>query len=326
MKLRSLRERDLIAAVTTEFRSQKRELIIGIGDDAAVVQGTKKLLLLTKDLLIENVHFIASLHPPYELGRKALNVNLSDIAAMGGRAKYALLGLGLRKKTEPIWAERFFLGFKSAAQESRVELIGGDISASKNIVISVTVVGTAERVSLRNGARPGDLIFVSGFLGDAAAGLRLLNKGLRTGINRQADALIKTFLDPRPQLALGQVLSRRRLASAMIDTSDGLSIDLRHICEESRAGADVHLEKLPLSPQIQVFEKRPKNLALHGGEDYQLLFTAPPRNLPALVKLKKRFNFSWIGRITRRKTIRVIDRNSRSRLLEARGYQHFSST
>lgn len=324
MKLRSLRERDLIAAVRKEFRSQERGLIAGIGDDAAVIRGTKKPLVLTKDLLIENVHFIVSLHPPYELGRKSLNVNLSDIAAMGGRAKYALLGLGLRKKTEPAWVERFFLGFKSAAQESGVELIGGDISASKDILVSVTVVGTVERPILRNGARPGDLIFVSGCLGDAAAGLKLLRKGFRMGINRQADALIKTFLDPKPQLALGRTLARRRLASAMIDTSDGLSIDLRHICEESRAGADVYLEKLPLSPQIRVFEKKPDALALNGGEDYELLFTAPPRNLPALAKLKKRFNFSWMGRITRRTTIRVIDKNGRSRLLEAGGYQHFS--
>lgn len=324
MKLRSLRERDLIAAVRKEFRSQERGLIAGIGDDAAVIRGTKKPLVLTKDLLIENVHFIVSLHPPYELGRKSLNVNLSDIAAMGGRAKYALLGLGLRKKTEPAWVERFFLGFKSAAQESGVELIGGDISESKDILVSVTVVGTVERPILRNGARPGDLIFVSGCLGDAAAGLKLLRKGFRMGINRQADALIKTFLDPKPQLALGRALSRRRLASAMIDTSDGLSIDLRHICEESRAGADVYLEKLPLSPQIRVFEKKPDALALNGGEDYELLFTAPPRNLPALAKLEKRFNFSWMGRITRRTTIRVIDKNGRSRLLEAGGYQHFS--
>jgi thiamine-monophosphate kinase len=326
MKLRSLRERDLIAAVTKEFRSQKRGLIIGIGDDAAVIQGKKKLLLLTKDLLIENVHFIVPLHPPYELGRKALNVNLSDIAAMGGRAKYALLGLGLRKKMEPIWVERFFLGFKSAAQESGVELIGGDISASNNVVISVTVVGTAERVILRNGARPGDLIFVSGYLGDAAAGLKLLKEGFQTGINRQADALIKAFLDPKPQLALGRVLSLRKLASAMIDTSDGLSVDLQHICEESCTGADVYFEKLPLSPQIRVFEKNPLSLSLHGGEDYQLLFTAPPKNLPALAKLERRYSLHWIGRITGRKKIRAIDRNGRSQLLEARGYQHFSST
>ncbi len=324
MKLRSLRERDLIAAVTKEFRSRKRELIIGIGDDAAVIQAKKKLLLLTKDLLIEDVHFVAPLHPPYELGRKALNVNLSDVAAMGGRAKYALLGLGLRKKTEPAWVERFFSGFKSAAQENGVELIGGDISASKNIVISVTIVGTAEHVVPRNGARPGDLIFVSGCLGNAAAGLRLLKKGFRTGINRQASALIKAFLDPGPQLALGRVLSRRGLASAMIDTSDGLSIDLHHICEESRAGADIYLEKLPLSPEIRVFEKNPLNLALHGGEDYQLLFTVSPKNLAALIRLQKRFSLHWIGRITGRKTIRVIDRNGRSRLLEAGGYQHFS--
>ncbi len=324
MKLRSVRERDLITAIAKEFRSQGRQLIVGIGDDAAVVQGTRRPLLLTKDLLIENVHFITSLHPPYELGRKALNVNLSDIAALGGRPKYALLGLGLRKKTDPSWVDQFFLGFKSAARESGVELIGGDISVSRLIVISVTVVGLGNGFVLRRGARPGDLIFVSGCLGDAAAGLRLLRKGFRTRTNKQADALVKAFLDPTPQLALGRALSHRRLASAMIDTSDGLSVDLGHICEESRTGAEVYLDRLPLSPEIQVFEKRPISLALHGGEDYQLLFTAPPGNLQALGKLKKRFDFSWIGRITSRKAIRIIGRNGRSRPLEARGYQHFS--
>ncbi len=324
MKLRSLRERDLIAAVTKEFRSQKRELIIGIGDDAAVIRRKNKLLLLTKDLLIENVHFITLLHPPYELGRKSLNVNLSDVAAMGGRAEYALLGLGLRKKTDPTWVERFFLGFKSAAQESGVELIGGDTSASKNVVISVTVVGSAEHVVPRNGARPGDLIFISGYLGDAAAGLRLLKKGFRAGTDRQADALIKAFLDPRPQLALAGALSRRRLASAMIDTSDGLSVDLGHICEESRAGAEIYVEKLPLSPEIRVIEKTPVTLALHGGEDYQLLFTVSPKNMAALASLQQRFSLYCIGHITGSKTIRVIDRNGRSRRLEAEGYHHFS--
>jgi thiamine-monophosphate kinase len=322
MKLRSLGERELVSSIREEFSTRSRGLILGIGDDAAVIRGAEGPCLLTTDLLIEDVHFIALLHPPRYLGRKSLNVNLSDIAAMGGRPRFALLGLGLRKGLAKAWVRGFLGGLKAAAEEAGVTLIGGDISAARRTVVSITVIGEAERFIPRSGARPGDLIFVSGYLGDAAAGLRLLRRGYRLGQDKKADHLLRAFLDPAPQIALGQALSRLKAASSMIDTSDGLSVDLLHLCEESGTGAEIDLEKLPLSGAIRRFEKKPDGLALHGGEDYQLLFTLSPKKLPGLVALQKEFSLHRIGRMTRRKGIFVIDLKGRKHPLKAGGYEH----
>ena len=322
MKLRSLRERELISSIREEFSVKRRGLVLGIGDDAAVIRWPEKLCLLTTDLLIEDVHFIAPLHPPYYLGRKSLNVNLSDIAAMGGKPRFALLGLALRKGLNRAWVREFFGGLKAAAEEAGVSLIGGDISAAKRIAISITAVGEAGTYIRRSGARPGDLIFVSGYLGDAAAGLRLLRKGCRLGQNRKADHLLRAFLDPVPQIALGRALSRRQAANAMIDTSDGLSVDLLHLCEESRTGAEVDLERLPLSPAIRIFEKRAERLALHGGEDYQLLLAVNPGRTSQIAGLTKRFRLRQIGRMTRGSGVQLVDKKGKKRPLEAKGYEH----
>jgi thiamine-monophosphate kinase len=322
MILRSLRERELISSIRREFAGQARGLVLGIGDDAAVLRGGEKLSLLTTDLLIEGVHFIASLNPPRYLGRKSLNVNLSDIAAMGGKPRFALLGLALRKGLDRDWIRAFFGGMKEAAKKWGVSLIGGDVSGAGKIAISITVVGEAESCIPRSGALPGDLIYVSGFLGDAASGLRQLRKGFRLGKDRNADHLIKAFLDPLPQIDLGLALSRLKAASSMIDTSDGLSVDLRHLCEESGTGAEVELARLPLSPAIRALERDPERLALHGGEDYQLLFTAGPKKAGEIERLARRFRISRIGRMTWGRDVYVVDKRGKRRRLEAKGYEH----
>jgi thiamine-monophosphate kinase len=322
MRLRSLREREIISSIRGEFAAKARGLVLGIGDDAAVIRGGKKLNLLTTDLLIEGVHFVASLNPPRFLGRKSLNVNLSDIAAMGGTPRFALLGLALRKDLDRDWVRGFFRGIKEAADERGVALVGGDISAAAKIVVSVTIVGEAESFIPRSGARPGDLIYVSGYLGDAASGLRQLWKGVRSGKDKRADHLIRAFLDPVPQIVLGRSLSRSKTASSMIDTSDGLSVDLRHLCEESGAGAEVDLERLPMSPAIRALEKYPERLALHGGEDYQLLFTVHPEKAGEIERLARGFRISCIGRMTRGREVQVVDGKGKKRRLEAKGFEH----
>ncbi|MGA2363792.1 MAG: thiamine-phosphate kinase [Candidatus Aminicenantales bacterium] len=295
---------------------------LGIGDDAAVVRSPKELLL-TKDLLVEGVDFRRSLHPPRLLGRKSLNVNLSDIAAMGGRPLHAVLGLALPGETEREWLSEFLAGFREASREAGVALVGGDISEAREILISVTVTGEAGPFVPRSGARPGDLVFVSGSLGDAAAGLRLLKKGTRQGKNRAANPLIKAFLDPAPRLELGSLLARRKLASAMIDVSDGLSVDLAHICEESGVGAEVELGRVPISGALRRFMKNPLLLALDGGEDFELLFTVRPRNVPRLRRLGPLFKITEIGRITAEKRIVIVDSAGRKKPLAIRGYEHF---
>jgi thiamine-monophosphate kinase len=242
---------------------------------------------------------------------------------MGGRPLHAVLGLALPGDTERRWLSEFLAGFREASREAGVALVGGDISEAREILISVTVTGEAGPFVPRSGARPGDLVFVSGSLGDAAAGLRLLEKGARPGKNRAAGPLLKAFLDPAPRLELGSLLARRTLASAMIDVSDGLSVDLAHVCEESGAGAEVELGRVPMSGALRRFVKNPLRLALDGGEDFELLFTVRPRNVPRLRRLGPRFKITEIGRITAGKRIVTVDSAGRKKPLAIRGYEHF---
>jgi len=295
---------------------------MGIGDDAAVVRIPGNLLI-TKDLLVENVDFRRDLHPPRLLGRKSINVSLSDIAAMGGRPLHAVLGLALPGDLDEAWLSAFLAGFRDASRDACVALVGGDISRARQIVISVTVTGEAKTFVGRGGARPGDRIFVSGTLGDAAQGLQLLEKGFRPGKDRAAGRLLKAFLDPEPRLELGAFLARRKLASALIDVSDGLSVDLVHICEESVVGASVELGRIPMSEALRRSSKRPLDLALNGGEDFELLFTVRPRNVPRLRRVAKRFKITAIGRITAGRKILAVDSAGKKKPLQVRGYEHF---
>jgi thiamine-monophosphate kinase len=324
MRLRKLGERELLAVIRRNFTVPRKDILLGIGDDAAVLKPGAGRLLVTKDLLVEDYDFILSCQDPRLLGRKSLNVNISDIAAMGGRPLYALLGLGLPRETVLDWVVDFFAGLKEAARTADVVLIGGDLSQARKVLISVTVIGRAYgRVILRSGARPGDRIFVSGFLGDAKRGFLLYRKGVRLGDDPAKDFFLKAFLDPQAQTTLGRELSRLRAASAMIDCSDGLSVDLNHICEASGAGAEIDLEKIPLSPAMISFQKKPLALALHGGEDYQLIFTVKQRDLPKIASLRRRHRLTDVGRITREKGIWTVDAHGRRKVLEIKGFEHF---
>lgn len=323
MKIQFLKEREVLLAIRKEFSDFCEDLILGIGDDAAVIKAGKRCLILAKDLLIEDFHFLSFLHPPSLLGRKSLNVNLSDIAAMGGKPRFALLGLGLPSRTKPGWLEEYFFGFKSAAKEWDVVLAGGDVSESKKITLSVTVIGEGKNVIRRRGGKPGHLLFVSGDLGDAKQGLQLLKRGFKLGDDRRADPLLKAFLDPVPQLPLAQELSRLKLASSMIDISDGLSIDLSNLCQESGCGAEIDQRKLPLSSELCFWQRRLYDFALHGGEDYQLLFSVPPENEGTLLRLQKKYKITCIGRMILKKGLYLFDRRGVKRPLEVKGYQHF---
>jgi thiamine-monophosphate kinase len=326
MKLERLGERSLIEAIRKEFARPGKNIRIGIGDDAAVLKPGKLPLILTKDLLVEDVDFIRKIHPAYYVGRKSLNVNLSDVAAMGGNPKYALLGLGFPSDLPTTWVKEFMAGFESAARRAGVKLIGGDISKAKQIVISVTVLGEGKKPVTRSGARPGHLIFVSGFLGDAKLGFVLTMKGLALGGDKSADRLLRAFLDPVPQIELGRELAQKNIASSMIDISDGLSVDLMHLCEESGTGAEIDLQSLPLSPGMKKFGgKRAVEYALHGGEDFELLFTATLEKEKLLEGPKKRFRITKIGRMTRKKGIFALDPYGAKRPLRVKGYEHFTS-
>ena len=323
MRLRKLGERELLALIRKHFSIPRKDVVLGIGDDAAIIRPGRGRLLVTKDLIVEDSDFIFRLQDPRMLGRKSLNVNLSDIAAMGGRALYSVLGLGLPNDISLDWVVEFFAGFKEAGREGGTILVGGDISQAAKVLVSVTVIGEAGRAVLRSGAQPGDRIFVSGTLGDAKQGLVLYKKGCHLGENATADIFLKAFLDPKPRTALGRRLAAGRVASAMIDCSDGLSVDLNHICEASGAGAEIDLARIPMSPALRSFQKNPLPMALHGGEDFELIFTAAPRNLPKVAALGKSLPLTEIGRIIRGRGIKTVDEKGRLRGLEIKGFEHF---
>ncbi|HKP72763.1 MAG TPA: thiamine-phosphate kinase, partial [Pyrinomonadaceae bacterium] len=271
-------------------------LVLGIGDDAAVLDGrTGSDSVVTADLLVEDIDFRRTT-PPLDIGYKALAVSLSDIAAMGARPRWALLSLGLpRDIWETPFAMKIYEGFLQAAREFQVTLIGGDVSSTpERIVLDSIVIGETRRgrAVLRSGARPGDQIFVTGTLGGAAAGLQLLEhaNALRTGSTRTRflsglAELTRRQTRPTPRVECGALLGERRLASAMIDLSDGLSSDLAHLCESSGVGALVEASRVPVAPLLaradavnnSSLARRLKGdalrLALHGGEDFELLFT-----------------------------------------------------
>ena len=323
MRLRKLGERELLAVIRRHFTVPREDVLLGIGDDAAILRPGSGRLLVTKDLLVEGYDFILPLQDPRLLGRKSLNVNISDIAAMGGRPLYAILGLGLPNEISLDWVVEFFAGLKEASRAADVVLVGGDLSQARKVFISVTVIGRVGRAVLRSGARPGDHIFVSGSLGDSKQGLLLYKKGHRLGENATTNFFLRAFLDPRPQTALGLELARRRAASSMIDCSDGLSVDLNNICGASGAGAEIDPLRIPLSRALKAFRKDSLSLALHGGEDFQLIFTVRPAALPRLEPLRKKFRLTDIGRIVAEKGIWTVDARGRRKVLEIKGYEHF---
>lgn len=304
--LREIGEFGLISKIRNWMDVSRPDVVQGIGDDVAVVEMGKKILLITTDILIEDIHFERSWIDPYRLGRKALAVNLSDIAAMGGIPKYFLISLGLPKTLPFSFVSLFYRGLKEMARRFQVDLIGGDTSLAQKIIINICLIGKGEKGDLlfRNGARVGEDLYVSGTLGDSALGLKILQD---KSIPKKPKGLIDRHLSPTPRIELGQALGRKQIASAMIDVSDGLLIDTKHILEESKVGARIWKDRIPLSSLYQrwvrTYSKDPYKIALNGGEDYELLFTAPPEKRGRVLSLARTFNIpiTCMGEILRAK-------------------------
>ena len=279
----------LIEALSQRFGPAPAEVILGIGDDcAAIALNRKNNLLLTVDTLMEGVHFDLAYTSLFQLCWKSLAVNLSDLAAMGGEPGYALLSLGWPKGRDPNGALEFAAGLAQAAREYGVAVIGGDTVASPagiSITVALTGVVPAAQMLRRAGARVGDLIYVTAPLGEAAAGLEVLKRGLEIEPDLKA-ALTQAQLAPRPQLQAGRLLAQRRMATALIDLSDGVATDLFHICRASGVGARIPAATVPVSPRVKTVAPHlgldPLKLALQGGEDYQLLFTTSPEKAATL--------------------------------------------
>ncbi|WP_447973308.1 thiamine-phosphate kinase [Nitrospira sp. Kam-Ns4a] len=333
-----LHEFGLIRDLARRFGQTGPSVLQGIGDDAAAIRPVPgRALLLTTDLLAEGVHFNPATATWDEIGYKAAVANLSDIAAMGGVPRYLLVALALPTSRTAAEIRRLYRGMMRACRAYGVELIGGDTSASRSgLFLSLTLAGIASETGIlrRSGARVGDLIYVTGTLGDALAGLELLGespaRALRALPPRYRRYLLERHRRPSPRLKEGRLLAAHRLATAAIDLSDGLSGDLAHICEQSSVGALIEAAALPLSPACRAYAQArgltPAALALRGGEDYELLFTVPPRRRARLERLARRHGcrFTCIGTVRLPgEGLRLRGEDGTVRRLIPTSYEHF---
>lgn len=295
-----MNEIDLLKRIARQARKPGRGVTLGIGDDCAVFRpaGSKEDLLFTTDMTIEGVHFRRETHPPEAVGRKTLARGLSDIAAMGGEPRFCLLSLALAPWTDQRWVDRFYRGLLGLG----VTLAGGDLARAERVTCDIVVCGAAPagKALRRDGARAGDAIYVSGRLGGSAL-------GLETG----AGAAWRRHLKPEPRLVLGRFLREKLHATACMDLSDGLSLDLRRLCLASGVAAE-------LTGTIPVFRGASIEHALHGGEDYELLFTVPPR--VEVPPTHERVSLTRIGIVRKGRAGRV---EFEGQPLAARGYDHF---
>ena len=320
MQLSKIGEFGLIKLLQTKCAACSNDVLAGIGDDAAVVKVIGNKFLITSDMMLEGVHFDLSFTTFYQLGYKFMAINISDILAMGGNPKHFLISLGIPETYKLSDIEELYSGIKKIADEFGVSVVGGDTCASKHdLTLSGTLTGSAKRIITRSGAREGDGIFVTDTLGDSAMGWHLLRKRKRKIRSFSPPShrlkLMKKHLMPQP----APLKSRSKITS-MIDISDGLLIDLTHICDQSRVGAIIYRDKIPVSGELEKtaknLKKDPLKFALKGGEDYVLLFTAPRRYKTDAFK---------IGEIIRRGRF-IVDSKGRKTTFKPEGYEHFVTT
>jgi len=299
----------------------------GIGDDAALWTPRRGFeTILTCDWFLEGTHFLREKHPPDAVGWKCLARAVSDVAAMGGMPRCFLLSLALPSTHTGFWLDQFLRGLRRAAGRFQCALAGGDTTRRRDILINVMVLGEVQtgQALLRSQARPGDVLFVSGRLGEAELGLRLIRESNRRLDSR--DPVLRKHLYPEPRLTLGRWLSEKRLASAMMDLSDGLSADLPRLCAASAVGARVHAERIPA---VRVPSRRrsgganPLTLALHGGDDYELLFTVPRKKLKDVPDSFHGVPITAIGQITNERLLLFIDEVGHEVPLSNRGWDSF---
>ena len=302
--------------------ARRRGIATGIGDDCAILQiPAGHQTLVTTDFSLDGVHFRREWHPPEAVGHRCLTRGLSDIAAMGGTPLAAFLSLALPQDMRQPWVDQFVKGLLKLADRFNVSLAGGDTAQSPSGVLAdIVVVGSVPKGKAirRSGARPGDGIYVTGALGGAAAALKLLFSGRKL---RPGDFPCHFY--PTPRIEVGRFLLEKGLASAMIDLSDGLSTDLAHICDESGVGAEIQAETIPRAEIGKPVHKVDLQFALHGGDDYELLFTVPgSKRVPAEIA---GVSITQIGHINRGKRIGLINPDGSEVKFRPQGWEHFKS-
>ncbi len=339
-----LGELGLLARIEALVGPAPEDVVVGIGDDTAALRPKKgTLLLVTTDALVEDVHFRRSTSTPQDVGWKALAINASDIAAMGGRPRHAVISLMLPAGLESSWVEGLYEGLLEMAAEADVSIVGGNLAQAPAAIVDVTLLGEVapRRLLRRSGARPGDLLAVTGTLGRAAAGLLALERG-RSGGRRGVDAraqeaereavarAIRSQQRPTPRLAEGRVLAATRAVRAMIDLSDGLALDLWRLCEAGGVGVRLEADNLPVDPAVgyalRGTREEPLAVAMAGGEDYELLFAVAPLDAPRVLgRLEDETGTraTVIGTFEERRAGRRVVTAGRSEPLRPGGWVHF---
>jgi len=385
MKLSQLGEFGLIKQIKDTFTppippltkgGREGGVVVGIGDDCAAIKPRKGFLLIaTTDALIEGIHFKLDYIKPYQLGIKSININLSDIAAMGGIPLYALLSIAAPPNFSVKFINEFLRGVKEGAQKYKVSVIGGNVSSSPppllppqvgeekggGFFINITILGEVEKkyMLLRKGAKAGDKIFVTGYLGDSTAGLKILKRSHLSAVaqagkseacpersrrvrSQREKKLVERHLVPIPRLAEGRFLAVKKLATSMIDISDGLASDIRRICEKSNVSANIFTKNIPISKELKDFTSSQLktrgthpadgssklitslDFAIYGGEDYELLFTVKPEKVGKLKSLWEdiKIPITMIGEITKR-GVNLVNTDGKAIPLTKEGYNHF---
>ncbi len=310
----------LIDRIKSKIKLFSKDVFVGVGDDAAVLRYDKNnYILFTTDMLVENDHFSLKYSNAKQIGMKSIEQNVSDIAAMGGLPKYAIISLALPIDIEFDFVDKLYDGINQKSKRYKINIVGGNITHSTEIVVNVAMIGFVEKryLSLRSGAEVGDLIFCSGDVGTSTAGLELL----RQGKNGKS---INKHLEPRCRLGLARKLVKIGINS-MIDVSDGVASEVKHICEESKVGAIINANQLPISKDTindaKKIKKNPLDFSLYGGEDFELVFTAGKNKLKQL----KKYDVKVVGKIVDKKHGIKLVRNNKRYDLES-GFDHFKRT
>ncbi|MFQ5835370.1 MAG: thiamine-phosphate kinase [bacterium] len=330
MKLSDIGEFGVIGSIRSDLKDFQKEVIVGIGDDTAAIKVSDgKLLLFTSDTLVEDIHFKWDYTSPFQVGWKSLVVNISDIAAVGGKPTHCLVSLALPADTERNLVRAVYRGLKKAASRYRVGIVGGDIVRAPSFIITVSLLGEVKRenIVLRSGAKSGDLIYVTGQLGSSGAGLACLQAPNWKVKPKIRPVLVKRHLMPSPRLVEGQKIASSQIATSMIDLSDGLASDLHRLAEESKVGAILWEDELPIALATEqlakVMGKSLLEWVLYGGEDYELLFTVPP-NKRKEVEQTLGFPHALIGEIVDRdQGMYLKNRRGNRTKIEDGGYNHF---
>ena len=325
-------EQALIRHINKKIKTNPDEVILGIGDDAAITRPPKqgKNLVLTTDMLVENSHFSKSTYTPFQIGRKSSVSNISDIAAMGATPKHMLISLAIPKDTTVEYIDSLYDGITEETDKHNINIIGGNITGSPSgaLIINITLIGETDKEIRRSGAKPGDCLMVTGDIGKSAAGLHILQHNPKIS-KKTKDTLKKAHLEPQHRLKESQVLEKLNCITSMNDISDGLATETKEICEASNTGAIIYKQKIPTSKAtdelLKAIQKDTKETALYGGEDFELLFTAKKQDTKKIIDtLKKQTGTTAtiIGKITEEKRIYLIDKNKKTELKKT-GYDHF---